>query len=77
MQVKSFSDYLVEDAKKEVTFVFGRFNPPTIGHEKLFDQTKKLARSGTYRIHYNLKTKLNFYVRCFLNMLAKLWLIRM
>lgn len=51
MQVKSFSDYLVEDAKKEVTFVFGRFNPPTIGHEKLFDQTKKLARSGTYRIY--------------------------
>ena len=51
MQVKSFSDYLVEDAKKEVTFVFGRFNPPTIGHEKLFDQTKKLSRSGTYRIY--------------------------
>ena len=50
MQVKSFSDYLVEDAKKEVTFVFGRFNPPTIGHEKLFDQTKKLSRSSTYRI---------------------------
>ena len=51
MQFKSFSDYLVEDAKKEVTFVFGRFNPPTIGHEKLFDQTKKLARSGSYRIY--------------------------
>lgn len=51
MQYKSFSDYLAEDAKKEVTFVFGRFNPPTIGHEKLFDQTKKLARSGTYRIY--------------------------
>jgi hypothetical protein len=50
MQIKSFSDYLVEDTK-EVTFVFGRFNPPTIGHEKLFDQTKKLARSGTYRIY--------------------------
>jgi len=51
MQFKSFSDYLVEDAKKEITFVFGRFNPPTIGHEKLFDQTKKLARSGAYRIY--------------------------
>jgi nicotinamide mononucleotide adenylyltransferase len=50
MQIKSFSDYLVEDTK-EVTFVFGRFNPPTTGHEKLFDQTKKLARSGTYRIY--------------------------
>jgi len=51
MQFKSFSDYLAEDAKKEITFVFGRFNPPTIGHEKLFDQTKKLARSGAYRIY--------------------------
>ena len=51
MQYKSFSDFLVEDAKKEITFVFGRFNPPTIGHEKLFDQTKKLARSGAYRIY--------------------------
>ena len=50
MQIKSFSDYLVEDTK-EVTFVFGRFNPPTIGHEKLFDQTKKLSRGGTYRIY--------------------------
>ena len=51
MKYKSFSDFLVEDAKKEITFVFGRFNPPTIGHEKLFDQTKKLARSGAYRIY--------------------------
>ena len=31
--------------------MFGRFNPPTIGHEKLFDTLKKVARSGVYRIY--------------------------
>ena len=24
----------------QVVFAFGRFNPPTIGHEKLLDRTK-------------------------------------
>ena len=50
MQIKKFSDYLVE-ATKEVTFVFGRFNPPTTGHEKLFDTIKKVSRGGVYRIY--------------------------
>ena len=50
MEIKSFSDYIVESTK-EVTFVFGRFNPPTIGHEKLFDTLKKLSRGGAYRIY--------------------------
>jgi len=50
MEIKSFSDYIVESTK-EVTFVFGRFNPPTIGHEKLFDSLKKLSRGGAYRIY--------------------------
>ena len=48
--MKSFKDYLVEETKP-VTFAFGRFNPPTIGHEKLFDQVKKLSRGGVYRIY--------------------------
>jgi len=50
MSIKSFSDFLTE-ATKEVTFTFGRYNPPTIGHEKLFDAVKKQARSGAYRIY--------------------------
>jgi len=50
MGIKSFNEYLTE-ATKEVTFTFGRYNPPTIGHEKLFDAVKKLARSGAYRIY--------------------------
>ena len=50
MSVKSFSDFLTESTK-EVTFVFGRFNPPTIGHQKLFDHLKKVSRGGAYRIY--------------------------
>ena len=50
MVIKRFSDYLTEETK-EVTFVFGRFNPPTIGHEKLFTALKKVSRGGTYRIY--------------------------
>ena len=50
MSIKSFSDYLTENTK-EVSFVFGRFNPPTIGHEKLFDALKKQSRGGSYRIY--------------------------
>lgn len=50
MTIKTFSDYIVESSK-EVTFVFGRFNPPTEGHEKLFETLKKVSRGGTYRIY--------------------------
>ena len=50
MTLKRFSDYLAE-ATKEVTFVFGRFNPPTTGHEKLFDTLKKVSKGSAYRIY--------------------------
>jgi len=36
MQYKSFGQFITEETK-EITFAFGRFNPPTNGHEKLFD----------------------------------------
>ena len=39
---------LVEARGDDVTFTFGRFNPPTIGHEKLMDATKKSGRN--YRV---------------------------
>ena len=52
MQFKSFKHYLNEnEISKEITFVFGRFNPPTSGHDKLFNALKKSARSGPYRIY--------------------------
>jgi len=50
MSIKSFSDFLVEETK-EVTFVFGRFNPPTTGHEKLFETLKKVSRGNPYRVY--------------------------
>ena len=50
MKVTSFKKYLKEDTS-EIVFAFGRFNPPTIGHEKLFDAVKKLARGSQYRIY--------------------------
>jgi len=34
-----------QNAGKTVVFVYGRMNPPTIGHEKLIDTGKMLARS--------------------------------
>jgi len=48
--INSFKSYLKED-KSEVTFAFGRFNPPTIGHEKLMDAVKKVSMGGTYRVY--------------------------
>jgi hypothetical protein len=48
--VKRFSDYITE-ATKEVTFTFGRFNPPTTGHEKLLDAIAKVARGGKYVVY--------------------------
>jgi hypothetical protein len=44
MSIKSFSQYLNEATSgKEATFTFGRFNPPTIGHEKLIKAVSKAA----------------------------------
>ena len=73
--VKSFSDYIVENTN-EITFAFGRFNPPTIGHEKLFDAVKKISRGGVYRIYpthtqdkkknpLDFKTKVKFLRKMF------------
>tara|TARA_B100001059_G_scaffold234110_1_gene275782 strand:+ start:8355 stop:9725 length:1371 start_codon:yes stop_codon:yes gene_type:complete len=50
MSIQSFSDYLVESSK-EVTFTFGRYNPPTIGHEILFNKLKAVGRAGNYRVY--------------------------
>ena len=48
--LKSFSQYIVE-SKKEITVAWGRTNPPTVGHEKLFDATRKAASGGDYKIY--------------------------
>ena len=45
----TFKQYLAE---KEATgfFVFGRFNPPTAGHEKLLDKLAEVSRGSDYRV---------------------------
>ena len=53
--MKGFADYITE-ATKEVTFTFGRFNPPTTGHEKLLDAVSKVARGGKYVVYASQST---------------------
>ena len=36
---------------EKITLVFGRFNPPTIGHEKLLDSAEAIAAGGELRIY--------------------------
>lgn len=51
MSIKSFSHFFTEETK-EVIFTFGRFNPPTIGHEKLMNKLASLAKGGaSYRVY--------------------------
>ena len=45
--IKSFNDYLVEEAKVAY-FTFGRMNPPTSGHQKLLDMLAKNAGKNPY-----------------------------
>ncbi len=35
----------------DLTVVFGRFNPPTVGHQKLLDAAKKAAGKGSLKIY--------------------------
>jgi hypothetical protein len=48
--IKSFKNFN-EAADKEVFFTFGRFNPPTTGHQKLMDKIAKVARGKDYKIY--------------------------
>lgn len=39
------------EGEKIITIVLGRFNPPTVGHKKLFDKAKQVATNGELRIY--------------------------
>ena len=41
----------VEKTRGTLTLGFGRFNPPTTGHEKLLDKIKDTAESGAYNVY--------------------------
>ena len=48
--MKSFRQYVTEEVK-EAVFTFGRFNPPTTGHEKLLDAVTKVAGRNKYFVY--------------------------
>lgn len=39
-----FRTFISEEKEKTTVFAFGRMNPPTIGHEKLVDKVKSVAK---------------------------------
>jgi hypothetical protein len=47
--LKSFRTFN-EDRSRQVVITFGRFQPPTIGHEKLISKVASLAKGNDYRI---------------------------
>jgi len=62
--MKSFTRFITEaissqtvakpnpnDDEADMTVSFGRFNPPTIGHEKLLNKVKQVAGRGNYEIY--------------------------
>jgi hypothetical protein len=50
VNLKTFSQFN-EETTKTLVFTFGRFNPPTIGHQKLLDKVSAIAGRDTYRIY--------------------------
>jgi hypothetical protein len=56
--MKKFSDFLKEasEPSKQMVFAFGRFNPPTNGHEKLMDKVASVAKGSQYRIYPSQST---------------------
>ena len=62
--MKSFTAFITEaissqtvakpnpsDDEADMTVAFGRFNPPTTGHERLMNKVKQVAGKGNYEIY--------------------------
>ena len=47
--MRKFTD--LTEAKGQIVFAFGRFNPPTTGHEKLISKVAQVSGSSPYRIY--------------------------
>ena len=47
--MRKFSD--ITEATGKIVFAFGRFNPPTTGHEKLINKVAQISGSDPYRIY--------------------------
>ena len=55
--MKRFKQLIKEFPNKKVVFAFGRFQPPTIGHELLIKAVKKIAGSSSDYVIYASKTE--------------------
>ena len=44
------------EAPQTIVFAFGRFNPPTTGHEKLINKVKSVAGNVPYRVYPSFTT---------------------
>ena len=72
-KLKEFKDVVNEGTDLGVTFTFGRFNPPTVGHMKLAKKMKSVSKGHDVRIytsHTTDKTKnplTNSQIRKFMN----------
>ena len=51
-KMRKFSD--ITEATGKIVFTFGRFNPPTTGHEKLITKVASISGSDPYRIYPSL-----------------------
>lgn len=51
MPAPTNADGSPKEDRGKVTVVFGRFNPPTIGHQKLLDAARKASGDGDLRIY--------------------------
>ena len=51
MKTKEPEDAQSGMMSNDITVVFGRFNPPTIGHEKLLQAAEKAAQGGDFKIY--------------------------
>lgn len=47
----AFKDFINEEKEKTAVFTYGRNNPPTVGHEKLFDKTMAVAKQHNATPH--------------------------
>ena len=47
--MKTFKD--IVEAPQTIVFTFGRFNPPTTGHEKLIAKVASVAGSNKFHIY--------------------------
>jgi phosphopantetheine adenylyltransferase len=55
--MKKFKQLVKELPSKKVVFAFGRFQPPTIGHELLVNAVKKIAGSTADHVIYASRTQ--------------------